>query len=100
MPDSDPRYGRPVSDVRLDSAASSRLHLDDGWQGTRLEELFMEKCYVCNHCGKCDEQLLAIPIDSFVCLDCGHLIQPGESRDVCNECGGKNIGVQEGRPVR
>lgn len=54
----------------------------------------MERCYVCNHCGKCDDQLLSIPISNFICLDCGHVVQPGESRDVCEACGGNNIRVQ------
>ena len=37
----------------------------------------MERCYVCNHCGKCDDDALAIAPPVLACLDCGHEVQPG-----------------------
>ena len=38
----------------------------------------MERCYVCNHCGKCDDDALAIAPPVLACLDCGHEVQRGK----------------------
>lgn len=53
----------------------------------------MEKCYVCNHCGKCAEMEMAIVCEVPRCLDCGRPVQPGEKMNECSACGSKNIGV-------
>lgn len=47
----------------------------------------MERCYVCNHCGKCDEMEWGIAPPPPVCLDCGHVVEPGESPARCAVCG-------------
>ena len=47
----------------------------------------MERCYVCNHCGKCDEMEWGIAPPPPVCLDCGHVVEPGESLVRCAVCG-------------
>ena len=51
----------------------------------------MERCYVCNHCGKCAELDLAIVPKPSLCLDCGHEVQPGESFAKCAACGSGRI---------
>ena len=64
------------------------------------KEGFVERCYVCNHCGKCAEQEELLVL---ICQKCGHEIQPGESTDKCIECGSDDItfsGGEEGAPKR
>lgn len=60
----------------------------------------MERCYVCNSCGKCaEEEELLVPL----CRDCGHEVQPGEPTDRCAACGSENIAfpsVGPGAPRR
>ena len=58
----------------------------------------MERCYVCNHCGECDDAGLRIAPPAPVCLDCGHEVQPGESPSVCAVCGGARIEWRQGAP--
>ena len=53
----------------------------------------MERCYVCNHCGQCDELNLSIEFEVLRCLDCGREIQPGEIPTVCAACGSTHIGI-------
>ncbi|MEC4272666.1 hypothetical protein VJ923_05775 [Adlercreutzia sp. R25] len=64
----------------------------------------MEKCYVCNHCGKCGELELAIAPDGPRCLDCGREVQPGEKMTECAGCGSARIGFagpgKPGAPAR
>lgn len=60
----------------------------------------MERCYVCNHCGKCDDDALAVAPPVLACLDCGHEVQPGESPRSCAACGGRRIELRRGgKPV-
>ena len=56
----------------------------------------MERCYVCNHCGKCDDDALAVAPPVLACLDCGHEVQPGESPRSCAVCGGRRIELRRG----
>ena len=42
---------------------------------------------MCNHCGKCDEMDWGIALPPPVCLDCGHVVEPGESPARCVVCG-------------
>lgn len=51
----------------------------------------MERCYVCNHCGQCEELTFSVEFDVPHCLDCGHEIQPGETPSVCAVCGSMHI---------
>ena len=60
----------------------------------------MERCYVCNHCGKCDDLGLRIAPPAPVCLDGGHEVQPGESTSVCAACGGTRIEWRQEAPGR
>lgn len=55
----------------------------------------MERCYVCNHCGKCDDLAFRIVMPMPVCLDCGHEVQPGESPARCAACGGARIATMD-----
>lgn len=84
-----------LPEVRVASAASARVRARRQRSAARVRKGYaMERCYVCNHCGKCDDRLLLIPIDEVVCLDCGHVVEPGESRDACRVCGSKNLGTR------
>lgn len=51
----------------------------------------MERCYVCNHCGRCTDDALGIVAPTLVCLDCGHEVQPGEDTAACAACGGSRV---------
>lgn len=51
----------------------------------------MERCYVCNSCGKCAESALAVTAAGPRCLDCGREVQPGEKLTECAACGSRNI---------
>lgn len=46
---------------------------------------------MCNHCGKCDEMDWGIAPPPPVCLDCGHVVEPGESPARCAVCGSGRI---------
>lgn len=60
----------------------------------------MERCYTCNHCGKCtDNNEMLVP----VCKACGHKVQPGESNDKCAVCGSTEItfpSIGPGAPIK
>ena len=43
----------------------------------------MERCYVCNSCGKCAESALAVTAAGPRCLDCGPAGQPAHNRNTC-----------------
>lgn len=51
----------------------------------------MERCYVCNHCGRCDEPDFGIELPVLACRDCGHVVEPGESPRTCAACGSERI---------
>lgn len=57
----------------------------------------MERCYVCNHCGKCDDDALKVVAPVLACLDCGYEVQPGEDPATCASCGGRRIEWTRGR---
>lgn len=46
---------------------------------------------MCNHCGKCDETDWGIAPPAPACLDCGHVVEPGESPARCVACGSGRI---------
>lgn len=62
----------------------------------------MERCYVCNSCGKCAESALAVQVEGPRCLDCGREVQPGEKLTECAACGSHDIafGGPAGAPAR
>lgn len=59
----------------------------------------MERCYVCNHCGKCADLAFDIAPKPPACLDCGHEVQPGESPNRCAACGSERISLPGERPA-
>lgn len=58
----------------------------------------MEKCYVCNSCGKCNDQESGVLL--LACRTCGHIIEPGENTKCCSECGGTDIALTDIREQR
>ena len=46
---------------------------------------------MCNNCGKCDEMDWGIALPPPVCLDCGHVVEPGERPARCVVCGSVRI---------
>ena len=51
----------------------------------------VERCYTCNHCGRCDDVFASVAFPVLACADCGHEVGPGEAPGACAVCGGTNI---------
>ena len=64
----------------------------------------MERCYVCNSCGKCAESALAVTAAGPRCRDSGPAGPPRAKRTQCAAGGSRNIAVAgpgaSGAPAR
>ena len=50
----------------------------------------MERCYVCNSCGKCAESALAVTAAGPRCLDCGREGPPRAKQNRCAAGGSRH----------